>query len=149
MQAAALNPNDAITVGNLADGLRWSGDRDRARAIYMKAIALATQDLQVNPRDSTTLSMVALYHAKTGNAVSATEFIRKARAVDPDNPAILYYEAVVDTLGGREAAALTALDKALKGGYSAREAAEDPELQSLGKSEVFGQLLRRYSAQSK
>jgi serine/threonine-protein kinase len=148
-QAAALNPNDAITVGNLADGLRWSGDRDRARAIYMKAIALATKDLQVNPRDSTTLSMVALYHAKTGNAVSATEFIRKARAVDPDNPAILYYEAVVDTLGGREAAALTALDKALKGGYSAREAAEDPELQSLGTSEVFGQLLRRYSAQSK
>ncbi len=148
-QAAALNANDAITLGNLADGLRWSGDRDRAHTTYMKAIALATQDLQVNPRDSTTLAMVALYHAKTGNAVSATEFIRKARAVDPNNPAILYYEAVVDALGGRQEAALTALDKALQGGYSAREAAEDPELQSLSKSEAFSQLLRRYSAQSK
>jgi serine/threonine-protein kinase len=148
-QAAALNPNDAITVGNLADGLRWSGDRDRAQATYLKAIALATQDLQVNPRDSTTLAMVALYHAKTGNAARAAEFIRKARAVDPDNPAIRYYEAVVDALAGHQEAALTALEKALQGGYSAREAAEDPELQSLGASEAFGQLLRRYPAQSK
>jgi serine/threonine-protein kinase len=148
-QAATLNPNDAITVGNLADGLRWSGDRDRAREMYVKAIALAYKDLQVNPKDSTTLAMVALYHAKTGNAASASDFIRKARAVDPANPAIFYYEAVVHALAGRQQPALTSLERALQGGYSAREAAEDPELQSLSKSEAFGHLLRRYSSPPK
>jgi len=144
-QAAALNPNDAITVGNLADGLRWSGDRERARETYVKAIALAYKDLQVNPKDSTTLAMVALYHAKTGNAASASDFIRKARAVDPKDAAISYYEAVVHALAGRQQPALTSLERALQGGYSAREAAEDPELQSLSKSEAFSHLLRRYS----
>ena len=144
-QAATLNPNDAITVGNLADGLRWSGDRDRAREMYVKAIALAYKDLQVNPKDSTTLAMVALYHAKTGNAASASDFIRKARAVDPKDAAISYYEAVVHALAGRQQPALTSLERALQGGYSAREAAEDPELQSLSKSEAFSHLLRRYS----
>ncbi len=52
-------------------------------------------------------------------------------------------------LAGRQQAALTSLERALQGGYSAREAAEDPELQSLSKSEAFGQLLRRYSTPPK
>ena len=85
--------------------------------MYVKAIALAYKDLQVNPKDSTTLAMVALYHAKTGNAASASEFIRKARAVDPGNAAISYYEAVVHALAGRQQAAMTSLERALKGGY--------------------------------
>ena len=66
-QAAALNPNDAITMGNLADGLRWSGERDRALNVYATAISLAYKDLQVNPKDATTLAMVGLYQAKSGN----------------------------------------------------------------------------------
>ena len=65
-QAAALNPNDAITMGNLADGLRWSGQRDRALNVYATAISLAYKDLQVNPKDATTLAMVGLYQAKSG-----------------------------------------------------------------------------------
>ena len=100
-QAAALNPNDAITMGNLADGLRWAGQRDRALNVYATAISLAYKDLQVNPKDATTLAMVGLYQAKSGNDGRAMEYIRKARAVDPSSAALLYYEAVVHTLGGR------------------------------------------------
>ena len=142
-QAAALNPNDAITMGNLADGLRWSGQRERALSVYATAISLAYKDLQVNPKDATTLAMVGLYQAKSGNDGRAMEFIRKARAVDPSSAALLYYEAVAHTLGGRTDAALAALQKALDGGYSAREAAEDPELAVLEKSPAFARMLRR------
>jgi tetratricopeptide (TPR) repeat protein/TolB-like protein len=144
-QASALNPNDAITMGNLADGLRWAGQRERSLSTYATALTQAYKDLQVNPRDTTTLAMVALYHSKSGNDERARDFIKRARAIDAKSPALLYYESVVHALGGRQAAALASLDKALEGGYSAREAAEDPELQQLAKSEAFGRLLRRYA----
>ena len=143
-QAVALNPSDAITVGNLADGLRWAGERERALATYTTALSLAYKELQVNPRDATTLAMVALYHAKSDNGARARDFIRRARAVDPTSPALLYYEAVVHALGGRDREAVAALEKALAGGYSAREAAEDPELQRLATRADFQQLLRRH-----
>ena len=97
----------------------------------------------MNPKDPTTLAMVALYQAKSGHDGRATEFIRKARAIDATSPALLYYEAVVHTLGGRTEAALGALQKALDGGYSAREVAEDPELGPLEQSPAFARMLRR------
>jgi tetratricopeptide (TPR) repeat protein len=144
-QAATLNPNDAVTIGNLADGLRWSGQQDRARATYARAIGLAYKELQVNPRDATVLAMVALYHAKSGRDDRASDLMKQARTIDPASPALLYYAAVVDTLGGRHQAALALLEKALAGGYSAREAAEDPELQPLHAYDAFNRAVRRYS----
>jgi eukaryotic-like serine/threonine-protein kinase len=145
-RAAALNPNDAITVGNFADGLRWAGQRDRSIATYSTALTLAFKELQVNPKDTTTLAMVALYYSKSGNDARARDFIQRARAIDAKNAALLYYEAIVHALAHRDAAAIASLDKALSGGYSAREAAEDPELQELAKTEAFSRLMQRFSS---
>ncbi len=145
-QAAALNPNDAITIGNLADGLRWAGQRERSNATYAAALTLAFKELQVNPKDTTTLAMVAQYYSKSGNDARARDFIQRARAIDPKNAALLYYETVVHALAHRDAAALASLEKALEGGYSAREAAEDPELQELAKADAFSRLMRRFSS---
>jgi serine/threonine-protein kinase len=144
-RAVALNSNDAITIGNLADGLRWAGQRERSVATYGTALTLAFKELQVNPKDTTTLGMVAQYYAKSGNDARARDFIQRARTIDPKNAALLYYETVVHALAHRKAAALASLEKALEGGYSAREAAEDPELQELAKSEAFSRLMQRYS----
>jgi tetratricopeptide (TPR) repeat protein len=144
-KATALNPNDAITMGNLADGLRWAGQRDRSVATYGTALTLAFKELQVNPKDTTTLAMVSQYYAKSGNDSRARDFIQRARAIDPKNAALLYYEAVVHALAHRNEAALASLEKALAGGYSAREAAEDPEFQELARSEAFGRLIKQHS----
>ena len=144
-QATALNPNDAITMGNLADGLRWAGQRDRSIATYGTALTLAFKELQVNPKDTTTLAMVAQYYAKSGNDARARDFIQRARAIDSKNASLLYYEAIVHALAHRDAAALASLEKSLAGGYSAREAAEDPELHELAKSEAFSRLISKYS----
>jgi len=143
-RATALNPNDAINVGNLADALRWSGQRDRAARTYAQAIALAHKELQVNPRDETILRMLGVYHAKIGNDARATEYLGRARAIDARSATIDYSEAIVHTLAGRQAAALAALERALAGGYSAREAFADPELSPLATSPGFDSLLRRH-----
>ena len=44
-KAVALNPNNQTWAGNLADGYRWSGDKDKAKAAYKRAIALAHKAL--------------------------------------------------------------------------------------------------------
>ncbi len=72
--------------------------------------------------------------------------MQRARTIDPKNAALLYYEAIVHALAHRDAAAIASLEKALAGGYSAREAAEDPELQELAKSDAFSRLIQRYSS---
>jgi hypothetical protein len=87
---------------------------------------------------------VALYYSKSGNDARARDFIQRARAIDAKNAALLYYEAIVHALAHRDAAAIASLDKALSGGYSAREAAEDPELQELAKTEAFSRLMQRF-----
>jgi len=145
-RAAALNPNDAITMGNLADGLRWAGQRDRSIATYGTALTLAFKELQVNPKSAMTLAMVAQYYAKSGNDARARDFIQRARTIDPKHAALLYYETIVHALAHRDAAALASLERALAGGYSAREAAEDPELQELAKTDAFKRLMQRFGA---
>jgi tetratricopeptide (TPR) repeat protein len=145
-KATELNRNDAVTLGNLADALRWSGQRDRAGEAYARAIAAAYDELQVNPKDALTLGVIALYYAKTGDAAQATTFIGRARRIDAANVSLIYYEAVVHTLAGRTAQALASLGKALEGGYPAREVAADPELQPLTDSQEWSRLLKRFQA---
>jgi tetratricopeptide (TPR) repeat protein len=148
-KAVALQPNDAITAGNLADALRWSSQKDRATPTYEKAIALAYRELQVNPREPITLAMLALYYAKTGDDRNALQFIKRARAVDRSDPDLLYAEAVVHGLGGRESEALRSLEEAFKAGYSTREAESDPELASIVSSREFKSIAQRHSGPSR
>jgi hypothetical protein len=51
-------------MGNLADAYRWSGRAQEAMVTYDKAIALAYNELQVNPRAATTMKHLAQYYAK-------------------------------------------------------------------------------------
>jgi len=50
-KSAKTHPNEEVVMGNLADGYRWSGQREKAKAAYAKAISLAIAKLGVNPKD--------------------------------------------------------------------------------------------------
>ena len=140
-KAVELNPNEEMWLGNLADAYRWSGHMDRARAIYDRAIKLANQELQVNPRDASALGSLALYHAKKGDASRALQFIRQGRSIEPIDVELVYIEAVVQNLAGDQQAAFKALSEALKQGYAAQEAKDDPELANLQALPEFARLV--------
>jgi serine/threonine-protein kinase len=146
-RAVASNPNDAVSHGNLADALRWSGQADHASETYRRAIALSYKDLEVNPKDANTLGVLALYHAKSGDPSRARALIQQARAIDSQGVALIYYEAVVHALANRDDQALASLERALVAGYPSREVAADPELRRLGRTPAFQRLLRRFPAQ--
>jgi tetratricopeptide (TPR) repeat protein/TolB-like protein len=137
-KAAEMQPNAEVYVGNLADGYRWAGQRDKASATYDKAIGLALKATQVNPRDATTRGNLALYYAKKGDGASARRFMREARAIDPKSADLLYNEAVMSALLDDKDRAFSDLDEALKAGLPLSSIQTDPDLRSLRSDPRFG-----------
>jgi tetratricopeptide (TPR) repeat protein/class 3 adenylate cyclase len=143
-KSAKTHPNDEVVVGNLADGYLWSGQREKAKATYKKAISLAIADLGVNPKDTSVLGDLALYYAKTGQAALADYYIRQARSVDASNAELIYCEAVVRALANQQAEAMSSLRLAFERGISPRQAKLDPELKSLQGRPEFQKLVAEY-----
>jgi serine/threonine-protein kinase len=130
-KAVELQPRNEVFVGNLADGYRWAGLRAKALATYDQAIALALNDLQVNPRDAMAKASLALYHAKKGNAAQARKSIGDARAIDKGNVDLIYNEAVICALIEDVACAVANLQQSLEAGYTIQIIEADPDLRRL------------------
>jgi tetratricopeptide (TPR) repeat protein/tRNA A-37 threonylcarbamoyl transferase component Bud32 len=144
-KATEMTPNNEELFGNLGDAQRWSGHSEQAAAAYDKAISLAFQQLQVNPRSAGTMGDLALYYAKKGDAANAQQYIQQARAISPDDIYLMYSEAQVKTLIGKPEEALKSLRLALEKGYAAQEAWNDPELQKLQALPQFSQLVKQFT----
>jgi tetratricopeptide (TPR) repeat protein/TolB-like protein len=147
-KAIAMNPEDEVNTGNLADGYRLAGDAAKAQATYDKAISLGYKELRVNPRDAEVSGRMALYYAKKGDAQQGTEFVRRARAIDPQDTNLIYTSAIVKTLGNKPADAVKDLGLALQKGYSAKEAAAEPEFAGLHGRPDYQALLKRYAGKN-
>jgi tetratricopeptide (TPR) repeat protein/tRNA A-37 threonylcarbamoyl transferase component Bud32 len=144
-KATEMTPNNEELFGNLGDAQRWSGHSEQAAAAYDKAISLAFQQLQVNPRSAGTMGDLALYYAKKGDAANAQQYMQQARAISPDDIYLMYSEAQVKTLIGKPEEALKSLRLALEKGYAAQEAWNDPELQKLQALPRFSQLVNQFT----
>jgi eukaryotic-like serine/threonine-protein kinase len=144
-RAVELSPNNDLFVGNLADGYRQAGDRQRAGEAYEQAIALAYKELALNPRAAQTRANVGRYYAKQGRHDEARRFLREARAMDSANVNIAYAQAQAEALAGRTADALAALGEALAAGYPVVIARADPDLAGLRDAPGFAELLRRHA----
>jgi len=144
-KATEMTPNDEALFGNLGDAHRQSGHSEQASAAYGKAISLAFQQLQVNPRSAATMGDLALYYAKKGDATNALQYIQQARSIDSGDLQLMYSEVQVKALVGKPEDAVKALRLALEKGYSAQEAWNDPELQKLQALPQFSQLVNEYS----
>ncbi len=143
--AVELTPGYHYYWANLGDAYRWTaGLEAKARAAYARAIELARGELDVNPREGTAHSVLALCLAKTGRLDEAGTHAREALAASPDNPETLYDAALVAHLAGKRAEALALLDRAARAGYNRAFLAADPELAGLAREEAFRRLVRGY-----
>jgi eukaryotic-like serine/threonine-protein kinase len=140
-KAVALDPNDQGAAGNLADGYRWSNDKEKAKATYEQAIGLALKALRVNPQDSGTLGNLASYYAKNGDSKKGLDFIHRARSIAPNDNDLMYKEAVVEAIAGQQAEALASLRSALQKGYPVEQAKNDPELKTLATNPELDKLI--------
>jgi eukaryotic-like serine/threonine-protein kinase len=144
-KAVEMSPRDEELMGDLADAYRAAGQKEQANTAYDKAIQLAFQQLQVNPKLASVTSHLALYYAKKGDAMHALTYMKQARSLDAEDLQLLYYEVEVKSLAGHQQEAITTLRQALKRGYSPEEAMSDPELGSLKSLPEFTKLVNEFS----
>lgn len=137
----SLKPNDEVAVGNLGDAYRWGGEKQKADETYQKAIDLAQKDLQVNPSDADTISSLALYYAKRGQASLAQEYIRRARSINQSNVELIYVQAVTESLAGKDDDAVKSLAEAFDKGFPVGQARTDPDLGKLASRPDFEKLM--------
>jgi tetratricopeptide (TPR) repeat protein len=148
-KAVELNPNNETMMGNLADGYRAAGQMDKAKATYARAIALAFKALQVNPRSATTMGSLALYYAKKGDVAQATEYIVRARGLDPSSVELMLMSAEVHALSNKPVDAIADLKKGLQQGLTTSSIESDPELDSLRKLPDYQALINQYAPKKK
>ena len=137
-KAVALDSNDYLMWGNLADACRWTPTlAAKAPEYYRRAILLGQGRLKVNPRDAATLASVAVYRAKLREGPNALDLIHRALRSAPDNLPIRFQSVIVYELAGKRDLALRNLKSCIDAGYSWPEVLHEPELQDLRKDSRY------------
>ncbi len=145
-KAVALNPNNTVTMVNLADAYRAAGEQDKSHAAYQQAISLGYKELETNPRNPDVMAEIALAYAKIGNSKEAIDLIRRVRAMDHSNVNYIYDVAAINAVLGNSGDALKALREALAKHYPAEYAAGDIDFSSLQSSPEFVSMMKEYAA---
>jgi tetratricopeptide (TPR) repeat protein len=146
-KSVALGPNQEACVGNLADAYRYSRQADKAKETYEKAIALAFQELQVNPQNTDDMGDLALYFVKKGEPDRGLEFIKRARAIDKRDVELIFTQATVEALANKPTDAMATLRDALNKGYPAKDVESNPDFDSLRSRPDFQALIKQFSNQ--
>ena len=140
-RATALQPGNGVLWLNLGDALRWKGERRPSwEAAYRRSIELLEADLVLTPRDTELLTSLALALAWTGRHDAARRKVDEALELEPEDPNVLRYAALVYLAGGDTAKALGFLESAVARGYSVAELRHDPELLRLKGEARFARL---------
>ena len=75
--------------GNLAEAYYWTpGNREQAKELYRQAISRAEKSLQVNSREGSVLSSLALYHAMLSDRQEANSYLQHALQLAPGDPEV-------------------------------------------------------------
>ena len=120
-EAVKIDPKQYVTWGNLASAQNYSGAKEQALISYRKAIALASEELKVNPRNIDVLSDLAVYYASMGDKEQSLKYMGQALQYGHSEKELLATAAQVYNQLGDTGTALEWMTKAINAGYSARK----------------------------
>lgn len=131
-KARALDDQDYMNWGNLGDALYWSpGRRPEAAAAYKRAVELAEAQVQVNPRDATTLAYLADYSAMLGHESRAFQQLQQALTLAPKDAEVMFRAALVYNHFGDRPKTLDWLKRAADARYSRTVIRDTPDFDHL------------------
>lgn len=141
-RATTLAPDDHRAWGRLGDAQRHlGGDQDAGMAAYRRAVDLARGQLEINPRDWRTRSMLAFYLACLGDEAAAVDASRRALQDSDRRAEVLFYSALVNLLFDRRDEALALLAEAVDKDEEFRHLiASDPDMGVLRDDDRFRSL---------
>jgi len=136
-KALNLNSSNYKTWGNVAAALQWSGQAERARQAYEKAVELAEKQRRENPTDPALLASLGGYLADLGQRAQSLALLRQALALDGENPDVLAKVGTGFENLGMRGDALRLILKAMDRGFSVKYLNRSPELEKLRKDPTF------------
>lgn len=141
-KAVALDASNYLYWGNLGDGYRWApGQKNKAGEAYRRAAALLAERIVRQPDDSESVSRLALYRGKLGDAAAAAVELSKLEAMKSVSPTARFKSALALELLGQRSRALQALTAAIRGGYSIQKINREPEIAGLRTDPGFQRLI--------
>jgi eukaryotic-like serine/threonine-protein kinase len=140
-QAVSLPRADSFHWGNLARAYRWAGQQRQAQNAYQRAIDLARQEINHNPRDARIRGNFAQMLAEINHGAEALVEVAATLDRAPKDVSVLFRAALVRELTGDRAGALQALEAAVRGGYSVVDIRRHPDLARLREDPRFVDLM--------
>ncbi len=140
-QAVELGGRDHVVWGNLAATYRMLGNDGGAAAAYARAIELAIELLERNPRDWVTLSNLAVYNVMSGDTAAGIERIKTAVAEGSRLAGVHYDDALIQMQLGRPEQALAALERSVALGTPVRMITTEPTFHGLENNDRFRNLI--------
>src|SRR5262249_51964020 len=141
-QAARLEPGVSRHWGNQGDALEMLGRHPEAREAYLTAARLSGKEVELSPQDAEARSRHALYCARSGaEGCDALDEGERAEHDHPNNAEIVFRNAVILHILGRQDEALDRLEKAVHLGLSRSEIQNTPGMSDLSSSPRYQTIL--------
>ncbi len=130
--ASRVRPEDYQAQLLMQSPLHALGRHDDARAALRKGLQIAERHLELNPDDARALYLGAVALMQLDHRERALDWAKRAHAIDPDDPGVLYNVACLYALAGLADTALECLERAVDNGFGHREWLDnDTDLDSL------------------
>lgn len=141
--ALELDRGNYLIWGNLASAYYWApGERHKADDLYLWAIELVKESLNINPNDPYAVTDLATYLAMVGEKEESKMYIERALDMAPGNSYMMFMAgSVYERIGEREYA-LRWLESAIHEGYPISDILHQPELEQLIADERFQKMLQ-------
>ncbi len=128
-QASRVKPEDIQSLMLLGLTCRTLGLTDRAESAYRGALERGHRHVELNPDDARALYLVAQAHIELGEKAKGLEWGRRARALGPEDPYVLYGITCLFTQVGEVEEAAAHFEQAVRAGFRNRAWIEmDPDL---------------------
>ncbi len=142
--AAAVRPEDYQALLLIQSPLNSLGRQEEAKSALRRGIQVAEKHLELNPDDCRALYLAAGGLVQLGDTERALDWAKRAHAIDPEDPGVLYNVACIYSLAGKIDEGISCLEKAAQGGFGHREWIEhDSDLDNLRSDPRFEALKKR------
>ncbi len=142
--ASRVRPEDYQALMLMQAPLKGLGRNEEAAAALRRGLQVVEKHLQLNPDDARALYLGGGALVQVGDRKRGLEWARRAQAIDPDDPGVLYNVACVHACLGQSDEAFACLEKSIRNGFGHREWLEnDSDLDSLRGVPRFKALLSK------
>jgi non-specific serine/threonine protein kinase len=141
-KAVLIDPENFDAPLLLAQSYRGLNQEEKAREALEKGLSNVTNHLELNPDDARALYMKAIALAVAGEKEQAFTWLERALSIDPEDPMIIYGAACVHSLVGSAEVSINYLEKAVSTGCFHRDWVEqDSDFDPLRNHPRFKNLL--------